>query len=217
MWRASDGKMRFDTPNTSIISDPGSQKTIMLDHLKKEATIIPTPPAAPGAPPAGMPKMPAGAAPAPPMQVQDLGKSTIEGHAVEGKRYTLPPMAAPPKPAMPSMKMPAAPKMPGASAAPKAPAAPAASTPKLPPGPSVTEVWTSTKLKTPVLTKVTTPAGEQTTYCKPTSMEEPHPSLFQVPAGYKIKPPVVPKVPALGVQSPKVAAPSAPTPKPPKL
>jgi hypothetical protein len=57
--------------------------------------------------------------------------------------------------------------------------------------PSVTEVWTSVKLKTPVLTKVTTAAGEQTTYCKPVSMDEPHPSIFQIPQGYKIKPPKV--------------------------
>ena len=35
--------------------------------------------------------MPAGIAPPAPPRVQDLGKSMIEGHEVEGKRYTLPP------------------------------------------------------------------------------------------------------------------------------
>ena len=56
-------------------------------------------------------------------------------------------------------------------------------------GPTVTEIWTSTKLKTPVLTKVSSSAGEQTTYCKPTSTDEPHPSVFQIPPGYKLKKP----------------------------
>ena len=121
------------------------------------------------------------------MKVEDLGKSMIEGHEVEGKRFTLPPFSPPQMPGMP--KMPAAPQAPGApvgAAAPGAPKPP--QMPKLPHVPSVTEVWTSVKLKTPVLTKVTTAAGEQTTYCKPVSMDEPHPSVFQIPQGYKIKP-----------------------------
>jgi hypothetical protein len=187
MWRSSDGKMRFDTPNASIITDPGSQRTILLDHLKKEASIFPMPDAAPGAPSAGMPQVPAANIPKPPaMQVEDLGKSMIEGHEVEGKRYTLPHIALPAKLPMPSA--PSAPSVPSASApnlsgAPKPP-----SMPTLPPKPNITEVWTSVKLKAPVLTKLTTAAGEQTTYCKPTSADEPHPSVFQIPPEYKIKP-----------------------------
>ncbi len=59
--------------------------------------------------------------------------------------------------------------------------------PTLPQKPNITEVWTSVKLRAPVLTKVTTAAGEQTTYCKPTSTDEPHPSVFQIPPEYKIK------------------------------
>ena len=55
--------------------------------------------------------------------------------------------------------------------------------------PTVTEVWTSIKLGTAVLTKVKSAAGEQTTYCKPTSTDEPHPSLFEIPPGYKLKKP----------------------------
>ncbi len=174
--------MRLDTPTTSVISVPAAQKTILLDHLKKEALVIPTPPAAaaPGAP--GAPKPPATAAQPPSLQVQELGKSTIEGHEVEGKRFifTPPPMPqAPPKP-----QAPAAPKVPGlpASAAPPKPAQPPKPLP-----PTVTEVWTSVKLKTPILTKMSSPAGEQTTYCKPTSTEEPHPSVFEIPPGYKLK------------------------------
>lgn len=116
------------------------------------------------------------------MQVEDLGKSMIEGHEVEGKRYTLPHVPPPLKPPLPEMKVPGTPSIPKIPQAPK-PAQP----PKLPPVPNVTELWTSVKLKVPVLTKVTTAAGEQTTYCKPTSAEEPHPSVFQIPAGYKIK------------------------------
>src|ERR1700730_17317695 len=48
MWRSGDGKTRIDTPTTSVISDPASQHTIVLDHVKKEATVIPMPP--PGSP-----------------------------------------------------------------------------------------------------------------------------------------------------------------------
>jgi hypothetical protein len=197
LWRSSDGKTRIDTPLSSVISDPFLQQTIVLDHVKKEASIIPmtTPPGAPAAP--SMPGAPTPAG-SPAVHVQDLGKSMIDGHEVEGKRFTLPavaPPAKPPLPAMPGVKMPGLKmpglkvpglNMPGAPAAPKPPGAPAA--PPLPKPPSVAELWTSVKLKTPVLTKVSTPAGELTTYCKPTLTAEHPPSVFQIPPGYTIKP-----------------------------
>jgi hypothetical protein len=180
MWRSSDGKTRIDTAQSSVISDPVSQQTIVLDHVKKEASVIPM--GAPGSPPSQT-----GAAPGSPsagihpssVQVQDLGKSMIEGHEVEGKRYTLPaqpPSSKPPLPAMPGLKIP------GSGQAPQSPQAPKA------PPPNIAEVWTSLKLKTPILTKVSTPVGEQTTYCKPTETAEHPPSVFQIPPGYKIKP-----------------------------
>lgn len=178
MWRSSSGKMRIDTPSSSIISNPADQKTILLDHLKKEATIIPMP-AACGAAAPGSSKLPGGAPPPPAMQVQDLGKSMIEGHEVEGKRYLLPAAQKPQAPPMPKM-----PQMPGSSKSPAAPNAPPL--PKATP-PTVTEVWMSTKLKTPVLTKITSASGSQTTYCKPTSTQEPDPSTFEIPPGYKLK------------------------------
>lgn len=186
MWRSSDGKTRIDTHTTSVISDPASQHTILLDHVKKEATMIPMPPPRSAAPAQGAAPGAAAAPPPPPMQVEPLGKSMIEGHEVEGTRYTLPASPSVSKPAMPAMKMPG---IPGAPQAPKAPGAPGApAVPKFSPKPSVTEVWTSVKLKTPVLTKTTTAAGEQTTYCKPTETAEHPPSVFQIPPGYKIKP-----------------------------
>ena len=186
----------------SVISLPTNQQTILLDHLKKEATVIPTVPGegphSPGG--GGMHGM---APQAPPVKVEDLGKSTIEGHEVEGKRYTLPPLPAFQKPKMPEMpkmpNMPPTPKMPDAKLphmkmpeaklpeAPKPPQTPKPPETPKPPQPTVTEVWTSTKLKTPVLTKTTSSAGERTTYCKPTSEAEPHSSVFQIPPGYKLK------------------------------
>jgi hypothetical protein len=117
------------------------------------------------------------------VQVQDLGKSMIEGHEVEGKRYTLPGQPPPPKPPLPAMP---GLKMPGSAEAPKPPQASASA--QAPKAPNIAEVWTSVKLKTPVLTKVSTPVGEQTTYCKPTETAEHPPSVFQIPQGYKIKP-----------------------------
>jgi len=219
MWRASDGKLRFDTPHTSIISVPAEQKTIVLDHLKKEATVFPTPPPPPGEPLPGMPKPSPGAPPpVKPIKVEDLGKSMIEGHEVEGKRYTLPPPPSPPKPEMPKVSAPKPPEMPKVPGAPKPPdppkfKPPKLTAPKLPSVPSVTEIWTSTKLKTPVLTKTSTAAGEQTTYCKPTSTDEPHPSVFQIPKDYKLKPPTFPsmKPPA----KPSLKPPAVPSIKPP--
>ena len=190
MWKSSDGKFRLDTPTSSVISDPDQEKTILLDHIKKEATILPTPPATAASAAGTAPQTPAAMGQASPMKVEDLGKSMIEGHEVEGKRFTLPPFTPPQMPGMP--KMASTPQAPSASAGTPAPGAPKSpQVPKLPHVPSVTEVWTSVKLKTPVLTKVTTAAGEQTTYCKPVSMNEPHPSIFQIPEGYKIKPPKV--------------------------
>jgi hypothetical protein len=181
MWRSSSGKMRIDTPSASIISSPAEQKTILLDHLKKEATVIPMPAAPGAASPAGS-KMPGGAAAAPPMQVQDLGKGLIEGHEVEGKRYVLPATQKPAAPTMPKM-----PKLPQMPKAPQLPQSPKAAPPPKPPQPTVAEVWTSIKLKTPVLTKVTSSLGSQTTYCKPTSSQEPRPSMCEIPSGYKLK------------------------------
>jgi hypothetical protein len=186
MWRSSNGNMRLDTPHTSIITIPASQKTIMLDHLKKEAMVIPMPP---GSSPLFQSQDSQASGPGaehPALQVHDLGKAMIEGIEVEGKRYILTPLHTPKAPsnaqAAPKPQVPQAPSMPGM---------PALGTPPIPPelklAPTVTEVWTSVKLKTAVLTKVNSPAGELTTYCKPTSTEEPHPSLFEIPAGYKLK------------------------------
>jgi len=221
MWRSSDGKTRIDLPQTSVISDPASQHTIVLDHLKKEASIIPMAP--PGAPPLpGAPGAPT--APTPPsVHVQDLGKSMIDGHEVEGRRFTMPTPPTPAKPTMPAAKMPGLKmpgvsvpgvKMPAAPGAPKPPGVPAP--PAMPKPPSVTEMWTSVKLKTPVLTKVTTPSAELTTYCKPTLTAEHPPSVFQIPAGYTIKLPDVkpPNVKPPSVKPPAVKPPSVTPPKP---
>src|SRR5215472_471074 len=87
MWKSSDGKFRLDTPTSSVISDPAQQKTILLDHIKKEATILPTPPASAGSAAGTEPQAPAALGQAAPMKVEDLGKSMIEGHEVEGKRF----------------------------------------------------------------------------------------------------------------------------------
>jgi hypothetical protein len=179
MWRSSSGNMRLDTTHTSIITIPASQKTIMLDHLKKEAMVIPMPPV-PSAPSQSQDSQAAGAgAQRPALQVHDLGKAMIEGVEVEGKRYILTPPQAP--------KVPSNAQAATKSQAPALGSLPIPSQLKL--APTVTEVWTSVKLGTAVLTKVNSPAGELTTYCKPTSTEEPHPSLFEIPPGYKLKKP----------------------------
>ena len=124
IWRSSSGKMRIDTRSSSIISNPTDQKTILLDHLKKEATIIPMPAASGAAAPVSS-KLPEGATRPPAMQVQDLGKSMIEGPEVEGKRYVLPAAQKPQAPAMQKMpQMPKEPEMPGSPKSPTLPKAP---------------------------------------------------------------------------------------------
>ena len=96
--------------------------------------------------------------------MKDLGKRLVEGHEVDGKQFTLPP---PPKP-------PEKPELPGMP-----------EKPKLPEAPTVTEVWTSTQLQVPVLTRITGPFGKQTCHCKNLSGAEPPASLFEIPADYK--------------------------------
>jgi hypothetical protein len=185
MFRSSDGKMRVDTGATSVITDPKAQQAILLDHVTKEARIMPLQP--------GMPQVPAPAlsmaAPGfkpptpPPMQVQDLGKTLLGGQEVDGKRYIVQPPTAPPLPGAP--QVPAAPQAPGMPQLPPKP--------NVAPMPTTIDVWTSTKLAMPVLTQVTGPFGQQTCACSAAQTAEPHPAMFQIPPGYK---PVMPSPPA---------------------
>lgn len=178
LFRSADGKMRVDSGNTSVILDPARQQTIVLDHLKKEARIVPiAPPSAPSVPgldavPGGLP----GAPQAPAINIQDLGKGLIDGLEVEGKRYTFQPPGVPKPPGVPSPPAIPQPKLPGAPGVPQAPQLPPLAT---------SEVWTSTKLQLPVLTKTTGDFGQQTCRCKYSDAVEPPASLFQIPPEYK--------------------------------
>lgn len=182
--RASDGRMRIDYGNTSVITNPATGQAAMLDHVKKEVRTIPFPqanPAQPAPPQATLPGSPGGPSAAPPipgMAVKDLGKRMVEGHEVEGKRYTLP-APAPPKP----------PPAPPAAGAPGLKTAGTPASPQIPEAgpvpPMITEVWTSTQHQFPVLTRTTGGFGKQTSHCTNLAGGEPPASLFQVPAGYK--------------------------------
>jgi len=175
--------MRIDTGQTSVITDPRTQQAMVLDHVHKTASIMPMSPVPPlpGAPQAGVaaPSMPGPAMPA--VGVQDLGKSLINGHPVDGKRYIVQP---PPAPALPQAPgMPQAPGAPQAPGMPQAPGLPQA--PQPPQAPTIADVWTSSALGLPVLTQVSGPFGQQTSYCNAAPSGEPHPALFQIPPGYK--------------------------------
>jgi hypothetical protein len=194
--RSGDGKMRVDSGNVSVITDPASQRTILLDHLNKEATSFPMQPpqlpgipAVPGMPPLTPPglKVPA----APQANIQDLGKRMIEGEEAQGMRIVQPP-TPPSIPGMPGMPgMPTMPGMPGAPKLPQPPGLPSA--PQL--SPTVTDTWMNTKLNLPVLTQVKGDFGQQTCKCKNKAIPEPNPSMFQIPAGYKELKPDLPTVP----------------------
>lgn len=187
--RASDGKMRLDFPNMSVITNPSAGYAVLLNHLKQEAQVVPIPkapqmPQMPGAP--GMPSLPSSLSQ---MHVQDLGMGTIEGVEVMGKQYMMKPPGMPAMPKMPTM--PQVPGMPTAPGMPQVPGAPAM--PHI-----VTEIWTSTKLNMPVLTKVTGAFGTQTCYCKHQASSEPSPTAFQIPPNYtQVQPPASPKMPKL--------------------
>jgi hypothetical protein len=231
--RSADGKTRVDSGNTSVISNPAAAQTIVLDHLKKTATIQPSPPPAPPNP--GMPQMPHFSPPGLPGQphvpttptttVEDLGKNVIQGHEVQGKRFVIPPLTGPKPPAfqmpgapktpqmagmppgvpkppqMPGMpgvpKLPQMPGMPGvpklpqmpgmAPVAPKPPQMPGiAPPPAAPHPPGTTEVWSSTSMGVPMLTKMSGGFGQLTQVCKKAVPGEPHPTAFQIPPGYKV-------------------------------
>ncbi len=197
MLRSGDGKMRVDFGNTTMITDPAAQKTILLDHLKKEALTIPMP----AGPQIKPPTLPSGALPAAsvPPQVVELGKAFIEGHEVEGKQYTFQPLNMPKPPSLP--QKPSLPQAPGMPSPPEIPQAP--------PMPTTAEVWTSTKTHLPVLTKITGPFGQQICHCKVAPTAEPPPAAFEIPPDYKqVKMPTPAKPPAL--QPPPIHRPSRP-------
>lgn len=211
MSRSADGKVRIDYPTTSVITNPASGQTLLLDHVKKEVQAIPLPAAVPPQltppqlKPPGMPGAPTPPA-APAMTVKDLGKRLIGGVEVEGKQYTLPPIAPPKPPAAPQAPIPGVPGMP------KPPQAPAAPEPKA----LVSEVWMSTKLQMPVLTRITGSFGQQMCHCKNTVAGEPHPSTFQIPADYKQVGLPAPPAPPAPPKPPSLPKPPSP-PKPPSL
>ncbi|HVN06045.1 MAG TPA: hypothetical protein VMT86_16600 [Bryobacteraceae bacterium] len=210
MFRSSQGATHLDFGKAGMISQPGAKQTVLLDHVKREAHIVPAPPQGPKPAVPGMPAA-AGAAPGlqPPAQllhVKDLGKQTIGGHPAEGRMFTFAPPKVPgaglPKPGA-APKLPAMPKMlgvqapglkpPASAAAPQAapPPASAASPPK---GQVQTlEVWTHSTLKVPVLTKTSGIPGLQSHTCKSAQGGEPPASLFQIPPGYKLVPPKPPR------------------------
>lgn len=168
MVRAADGKIRTDLGNTSVITDLAARRTTILDHIRKEATIVRLP-AAPQIPdPSALGARLDGAVPPPPQfkSVEELGKSVIDGLEVVGKRYTMQP------PAMPQA-------------------------PGLPAPPVISEVWTSTKFDLPVLIRNKGSFGEQLRRCRYSEAMEPPASLFQIPEGYKTIQPAAPKAPSL--------------------
>jgi len=207
MLKASDGKMRVDFPNMSVITNPATGQAMVLDHLKQQVKIVPLPPQPPQLPGMphlpGMPNMPAlpqlPKAPHPPvMSGTDLGKAMIAGHPVEGKQFTLhmptlPGLPKPPAPQLPGMPKPPAPpqapaaQLPGMPKPPAPPQAPALPKPPAPPPmPTVAEVWSSSVTGMPVLSKITGEFGTQTMSCQTAPVAEPHPSMFQAPPNYTL-------------------------------
>lgn len=154
-------------------------KSVMNGHEVEGKQFTYSPPALPAMPGApGMPKMPG--APAMP---KIPGAPAVPGMPSAPAAPGMPSAGAMPQiPGMPAvLGMPAAPAAPGKPAAPAVPGAPVPPVP-----PTVAEVWTSTKMRIPMLTKMNGPFGQSSSVCQNAIPGEPHPSMFQIPAGYKI-------------------------------
>jgi hypothetical protein len=218
MFRSTGGSMHLDFGKTGLITKPGAKGALLLDHVKREARIVPPPAPAQAAPPPAT--APGGAIPQTPKppslpKVKDLGKRIIGGYQAEGKMYTFHPPKAPAL-SQPAGKTPAVPKMPtlpglvpaGAGAAalgkpPAVPKMPAIAKPPIPSAPpakvQTLEVWTHTQLKVPLLTKASGVSGLQSSICKNAKGGEPPASLFRIPPDYKLvqpKPPPPPPPPS---------------------
>ena len=203
--RCSSGKSMIDYGNKTVITDPKAQQVITLDHVKKEALVVPLPPAQgklPGMIP-GMPQVPSLQTPSPahPIDVKDLGKKLIGGHEAEGKLYTFrppqlpqPPGLTPPQPHQPpGLKPPQLHQPPGL----KPPQLPQPPGLKLPQLAHTVEVWTSSKLHLPLLTKSGSGAAQHTTTCKQVTAGEPPGCSLQIPPDYEVvHPPSMPNLPA---------------------
>jgi hypothetical protein len=113
MFRSAGGAMHLDFGKTGLITKPGAKGALLLDHVKREARIVPPAPVQAVAPPATAPGGATPHTPKPPSlpKVKDLGKRIIGGHQAEGKMYTFHPPKAPGLP-QPAGKAPAGPKMP---------------------------------------------------------------------------------------------------------
>ncbi len=155
MVRAADGRIRSDLGKTSVITDPAARKATILDHVNKVARVVP------------MPRVPA---------------AQFDPAALAGG-------AQPPQPpAFRSVEDLGKSMLDGLEVVGKRytfepPALPNA--PALPQPPVVSEVWTSTRLQLPVLTKTTGSFGEQIRRCKYTESAAPPPTLFEIPEGYR--------------------------------
>jgi hypothetical protein len=208
MFRSSQGETHLDFGKTGQISKPGAKQTILLDHVKREARIVPAP-AHSQAPLPSFAQKPPGAPhiPAPPssslLHVKDLGKQTIGGHEAEGKEYTFQTPKVPSAPGVPKPQVfkgsspEVLPKPPGlpqplrmqsaSRGKPPVPMAALVQPQTLHHAPVQTlEVWTHMKLKVPILTKAKGIPGLQSSVCKDAKSGEPPASLFQIPPGYKV-------------------------------
>ena len=215
MFRSSKGQTHLDFGKSALISHPGSKQSILLDHLKREAHILPAPasPKAPAAPHLMPPALPGSHLPASMqlLNVKDLGKQLIGGHEAEGKLYTFQPPPTPATPKAPGLPQPSGlPKPPAFSQSPAFPKLPQPGKPELPQPPvppapgaphspaQTMEVWTHTKLHLPLLTKTQGIPGLQSSVCKSVKGGEPPASLFQIPPGYKVFHPTPPALPGAG-------------------
>lgn len=171
--RSAEGKLRFNFGTTSMIINPQAQIQIFLNHLTQEARIIPSVPGMPAIP--GLPAIPG--MPAIPMAGAIAGGLNAANQ--------------------PQLQQLGTRMIDGLEAEGMRYVFPIGS------AISSWEVWTSTKLKMPVLTTTIGSFGQKTCTCK-CSPVPPPPANFEIPPGYTvIQPPNVqlPSVQAPNIQS----------------
>lgn len=175
-FRSAEGKLRFDFGTTSMILNPQAQIQIFLNHLTQEARIIPNVPAMPG-----MPAIP--------------GMSAMPGmHAI--------PMGG----AIPGLNVPGQPQIQQLGTRVIQGLEAEGMRYVFPIGGAISswEVWTSTKLKMPVMTTTIGSFGQKTCTCK-CSPVSPPPSTFDIPPGYTV------------IQPPNLSGPSLQQPNIPQI
>jgi len=184
LFRSLEGQLRFDFGTMSLVIDPIAGIRMMLDHVALEARMLAAAVQLPGMPGMpGMPQMPGMAMPPIPSAGVNFNIVKLGKAILEGLEVEGIQYVF------------------------------AILDPLKPPPITLWEIWTSTKLQLPVMTKIIGAFGQRINICKCVGVPPP-PTAFQVPPGYTVIPPPSP-MPPTPPAIPTISTPSGPPAMPP--